>query len=75
MRTTQPETFDPGCSVSSRCPTEDPNTTRYAVIEGQHRWATVTSRDPRASIAARVGGLSVAEEAELFLGIDIHRGG
>lgn len=72
---TMTESFDPRLlgviEVSDRGPEHHP---RYAVIEGQHRWATVTSRDPRASIAARVhSGLSVAEEAELFLGIDIHR--
>lgn len=47
---------------------------RYAVIEGQHRWAAVASRDPGAAIAARIhSGLTIAEEAQLFLGIDIHR--
>lgn len=47
---------------------------RYAVVEGQHRWATVALREPYAAIAARIhSGLTVAEEAQLFLGIDIHR--
>ncbi|MDZ4269523.1 MAG: DUF6551 family protein [Mycobacterium sp.] len=72
---TMTESFDPRLlgviEVSDRGREHYP---RYAVIEGQHRWATVASLDPAASIAARVhSGLSVAEEAELFLGIDVHR--
>lgn len=47
---------------------------RYAVVEGQHRWAAVMLRDPNAAIAARVhSGLTIAEEAQLFLGIDVQR--
>jgi hypothetical protein len=72
---TMAESFDPRLlgviEVSDRGPDHRP---RYAVIEGQHRWATVAALDPAASIAARVhSGLSIAEEAELFLGIDVHR--
>jgi len=72
---TMAESFDPRLlgviEVSDRGPEHRP---RYAVVEGQHRWATVAALDPAASIAARVhSGLSIAEEAELFLGIDVHR--
>lgn len=57
--------------VSDRGPDQHP---RYAVVEGQHRWAAVALRDPSAAIAARVhSGLSVAEEAQLFVGIDVQR--
>lgn len=57
--------------VSDRGDTSSP---RYAVVEGQHRWAAVALRDPGAAIAARIhSGLTIAEEAQLFLGIDINR--
>ncbi|MGJ6127348.1 hypothetical protein QN239_32735 [Mycolicibacterium sp. Y3] len=47
---------------------------RYAVVEGQHRWAAMALRDPGAAIAARVhSGLTLAEEAQLFVGIDVQR--
>lgn len=47
---------------------------RYAVVEGQHRWAALASRDPGAAIAARIhSGLTVAEEAQLFVRIDVKR--
>ncbi|MEU0497938.1 DUF6551 family protein [Mycobacterium sp. NPDC006124] len=72
---TMSASFDPKLlgviEVSDRGPERRP---RYAVIEGQHRWATVAAMDSAASIAARVhSGLSIAEEAQLFLGIDVHR--
>lgn len=57
--------------VSDRGPDQHP---RYAVVEGQHRWAAVALRDPGASIAARVhSGLTVSDEAQLFVGIDVQR--
>jgi hypothetical protein len=47
---------------------------RYAVIEGQHRWAALTLREPRGAVAARVHtGLTLAEKARLFHDIDTHR--
>jgi hypothetical protein len=47
---------------------------RYALIEGQHRWAAVRLRDPDAVITARIHtGLSIDEEARLFHDIDTGR--
>lgn len=40
---------------------------RYAVIDGQHRWAAATSRDESDVLVASIHeGLSVADEAKLF---------
>jgi hypothetical protein len=47
---------------------------RYAVIEGQHRWAALTLRQPHGAIAASIHtDLTPAEEARLFHDIDAQR--
>ncbi|MFI6959672.1 DUF6551 family protein [Nocardia sp. NPDC050408] len=44
---------------------------RYAVINGQHRWSAARLVDPDYHLVANVHtGLTVAEEASLFYGID-----
>lgn len=50
--------------VSDRGPTSLP---RYAIIDGQHRWAAAQRLDPRPMLVANVHvGLTVADEAKLF---------
>src|SRR5690606_29717011 len=45
---------------------------RYAVINGQHRWAAAGLRDPHAVMVANVHtGLTPADEAHLFHEIDV----
>ncbi|MEU4841740.1 DUF6551 family protein [Nocardia testacea] len=45
---------------------------RYAVINGQHRWAAAGLRDPHAVIVANIHtGLTPADEARLFHEIDV----
>jgi len=47
---------------------------RYAVIEGQHRWAAARLRNPSDVIVARVfTSLTVPQEAQLFHDIDTKR--
>lgn len=50
--------------VSDRGPESSP---RYAVIDGQHRWAAATLLDSAPALVANVHtGLTIQEEAELF---------
>lgn len=44
---------------------------RYAIINGQHRWAAATQRDPNAHLVVNVHtSLTVPDEAKLFNDID-----
>jgi hypothetical protein len=57
--------------VADRGPAADP---RYAVVEGQHRWASAARRNPADVIVARVhSGLTESQEAQLFHDIDAKR--
>lgn len=57
--------------VSDRGPDSKP---RYAVIDGQHRWAAARLRDPAAVLVANVHtGLTARDEANLFYQIDAKR--
>lgn len=57
--------------VSDRGDHISPNSPRYAVINGQHRWKAAMMRDPAMSLVCNVhSGLSVADEAQLFWDID-----
>lgn len=57
--------------VSDRGPDHHP---RYAVIDGQHRYAAAKLRDPAAVLVANVHvGLSPRDEAHLFYAIDAKR--
>lgn len=57
--------------VSDRGPAAHP---RYAVVEGQHRWAAAKQVNPVGIIVARVHtGLSKSQEAQLFTDIDATR--
>jgi len=57
--------------VSDRGPAHTP---RYAVIDGQHRYAAAGLRDPNAILVANVHtGLSVRDEARLFWYFDSKR--
>jgi hypothetical protein len=57
--------------VSDRGPSQHP---RYAVVEGQHRWAAAKLINPMGVIVARVHtGLSRSQEAKLFSDIDATR--
>lgn len=54
--------------VSDRGEDQDP---RYAIINGQHRWAAASILDPEMPLAVNVHtGLSVEDEARLFYAID-----
>ncbi|AZV00767.1 hypothetical protein SEA_KIKO_43 [Gordonia phage Kiko] len=56
--------------VSDRGDTS-PNSPRYAIINGQHRWKAAQSVDPAMVLVCNVHtGLTVAEEAQLFWDID-----
>ncbi|TXH26074.1 MAG: hypothetical protein E6R06_07515 [Mycobacterium sp.] len=49
-------------------------TPRYALVDGQHRWAAAKLRDPHAHLVANIHtGLSVRDEARLFYEIDAKR--
>lgn len=57
--------------VSDRGAHTPPNSPRYAIINGQHRWKAACYLDPLMSLVCNVhSGLSVADEAKLFNEID-----
>ena len=57
--------------VSDRGEGTPPNSPRYAVVNGQHRWRAAMFLDPNMSLVCNVHtGLTVADEARLFWDID-----
>lgn len=57
--------------VSDRGEHTPPNSPRYALINGQHRWKAAVFLDPTMSLVCNVHtGLTVADEAQLFYDID-----
>ncbi|QKY80041.1 ParB-like nuclease domain protein [Gordonia phage Doggs] len=57
--------------VSDRGDDTPPNSPRYAIINGQHRWKAALFLDPELSLVCNVHtGLSISEEAKLFKDID-----
>lgn len=68
-------TWDPRLAgvidVSDRGEQTSPNSPRYAVINGQHRWKAAQMVEPEMVLVCNVHtGLTVAEEAQLFWDID-----
>ena len=57
--------------VSDRGEDTPPNSPRYAIINGQHRWKAAQMVEPETVLVCNVHtGLTVAEEAQLFWDID-----